>query len=105
MDLMQLWCHCCEVRCDIIFHVHVMLIFLRAATQSYESIFMTSKDRTVHHVPFWVLTSGVCIPSSMIQPLFEASCLNFILCNTIKYNLQIFLYDFFELQFHLWKQE
>ena len=34
------WCHCCEVRCDIIFHVHVLLIILRAATQSYESIFM-----------------------------------------------------------------
>jgi len=82
-----------------------MLIFLQAATQSYESIFMNLRDRTVHHVPFWVLTSGVRIPSSMILPLSEASCLNFILCNTIKYNLQIFLYDFSEIQFHLWKQE
>ena len=81
-----------------------MLIFVRAATQRYESIFMNLRDCTVHHVPFWVLTSGVRIPRSMILPLSETSCLNFVLCNTIKYNLHIFLYDFFELQFRLWKR-
>jgi len=63
------------------------------------------RDHTVHHVPVWVLTLGVHIPSLMVLPLPEASCLNFVLCNTITYNLQIFLYDFCELQFHLWKEE